>query len=131
MQTKMIHEAIDKVIRGEDLSRPETETVMEEFYSGQATRIQMAALWTAWSMKGMTKDENAAVEKARSRHESPANGTADESAEGIELGHPDSCPKLLVATMMVTRGDDLSREEAQGSPPSSRRCGSKVKRLTK
>src|ERR1700677_3594526 len=41
--------------------------------------------------------------------------TAGGSAEGIEFGHPDFCPKLLVATMMVTRGEDLSRTEAEGA----------------
>jgi anthranilate phosphoribosyltransferase len=111
----MIHEALDKVIRGEDLSRLETEIVMEEFYSGHATPIQMAALWTALSMKGMTEEESAAVEEARSRHEPQMPRTAGGSAEGIEFGHPDFCPKLLVATMMVTRGEDLSRTEAEGA----------------
>src|SRR5580704_21346 len=111
----MIHEAIDKVIRGEDLSRLETETVMQEFYSGQVTPIQMAALWTAWSMKGMTKEENAAFEEARSTHKSESACDTDGLAMGVEFGHPEFFPKLLVATMMVTRGDDLSREEAQGA----------------
>src|SRR5580692_4606353 len=112
---KMIHEALDKVIRGEDLSRFESETVMEEFYSGQVTAIQMAALHTAWSMKGMTKEESAAFEEARSRHNSETPGTTGGSARAIEFGQPEFCAKLLVASMMVTRGDDLSREEAQGA----------------
>jgi anthranilate phosphoribosyltransferase len=111
----MIHEALDRVIRGEDLSRSETETVMEEFYSGQATPVQMAALWTALSMKGMTKEENAAVEKARSKHEPQLAGTAGGSARAIEFGQPEFCAKLRVASMMVTRGDDLSRAEAEGA----------------
>jgi anthranilate phosphoribosyltransferase len=113
--TKMIHEALEKVIRGEDLSRSETEAVMEEFYSGQVTPIQMAALWTAWSMKGMTKEETAAFEAANSRHKSESACDTDGPVEGVEFGHPEFCPKLLLATMMVTRGDDLSREEAQGA----------------
>ena len=64
----MIHEALEKVIRGEDLSRLETCAVMEEFYSGQVTPSQMAALWTALSMKGMTTEERAAVDEARREH---------------------------------------------------------------
>jgi anthranilate phosphoribosyltransferase len=111
----MIHEALDKVIRGEDLSRLEAETVMEEFYSGQATHIQMAALWTALSMKGMTKEENAAVEKAKSRHQPQTAAFTGGSARAIEFGQPEFCAKLLVATMMVTRGEDLSRKEAEGA----------------
>ena len=112
---KMVHEALDKVIRGEDLSRSETETVMEEFYSGQVTPIQMAALWTAWSMKGMTKEETSALEEARSRHAPETASATGGTAKAIEFGHPELCPRLLVAAMMVARGDDLSREEARGA----------------
>ncbi len=111
----MIFEALERVVRGEDLSRLETEAVMEEFFSGKATPSQMAALWTALSMKGMTKDESAAVDEAKRKHAPTTDGCDGGSAQGFEFGHPKFCAKLLVASMMVVRGDDLSREDAEAA----------------
>ena len=111
----MIYEALEKLVRGEDLSRLETDAVMEDFYFGRATPTQMAALWTALSMKGMTKDEKAALEQAQLKHAPKRAGATELPGEGYVVGDPISCPQLFVALMMVVRGDDLSREEAEGA----------------
>ncbi len=109
----MLHEALEKVMRGENLSRVETCAVMEEFYSGQVTPSQMAALWTALSMKGMTTEERSAVDEARREHGPTAEGSETGSAEGYEFGHPKFCAGLVVASMTVARGEDLSRKDAE------------------
>lgn len=109
----MLHEALEKVMRGENLSRVETCAVMEEFYSGQVTPSQMAALWTALSMKGMTTEERAAVDEARREHAPAAEGSETGSAEGYEFGHQKFCEALVVASMTVVRGEDLSRKDAE------------------
>ncbi|MGA8675113.1 MAG: anthranilate phosphoribosyltransferase [Candidatus Acidiferrales bacterium] len=111
----MLHEALEKVIRGEDLSRVETCAVMEEFYSGQVTPSQMAALWTALSMKGMTTEERAAVDESRREHAPTTEGSETGSAEGYEFGHPKFCEALAVASMTVVRGEDLSRKDAESA----------------
>lgn len=111
----MIHEALERVIRGEDLSRLETRAVMKEFYSGQVTPSQMAALWTALSMKGMTTEERAAVDEAKREHAPTTEASEAGHAEGYEFGHPKFCAGLVVASMTVVRGEDLSRKDAEAA----------------
>ena len=53
----MIKEAIIKLSKKQDLTYAETETVMDEIMSGQATPVQMSAYLTALSLKGETIDE--------------------------------------------------------------------------
>ncbi len=100
-------------MRRENLSRAETCAVMTEFYAGQVTPSQMAALWTALSMKGMTTEERAAVDEARREHAPTVEGSAAGTAEGYEFGHPKFCAGLVAASMTVARGEDLSRMDAE------------------
>ncbi|MGA9179830.1 MAG: anthranilate phosphoribosyltransferase [Candidatus Acidiferrales bacterium] len=111
----MIHEALEKVVRGEDLTWQETTAVMGEFYSGQVTPSQMAALWTALSMKGMTNDERAAVDKSRREHAPTTEASEAGHSEGYEFGHPKFCAALVVASLTVVRGEDLSRKDAEAA----------------
>lgn len=53
----MIKEAIIKLSKKQDLTYAESETVMDEIMSGQATPVQMSAYLTALSLKGETIDE--------------------------------------------------------------------------
>ena len=53
----MIREAITKLAAKENLTYEETEAVMNEIMSGQATPVQMSAYLTARSLKGETIDE--------------------------------------------------------------------------
>ena len=48
----MIHEALQKIVAEEDLSRVEAEGAMEEILSGHANDAQIAALLTGLRMKG-------------------------------------------------------------------------------
>jgi anthranilate phosphoribosyltransferase len=67
----MIHEALEKVVAEEDLSRVEAESAMEEILSGRATDAQIAALLTALRMKGETVDELVGFATAMRRHATP------------------------------------------------------------
>jgi anthranilate phosphoribosyltransferase len=106
----MIHEALEKIVAGENLTRAEVEALIEEFRTGQATANQMRALSTALMMKGMTKEEEAAFESARNQHalETP---TSDTEAS-ITLNPGDL---TLVTHMIIGGGDDLSRREAEAA----------------
>src|SRR5271154_5313022 len=56
-RTTMIHEALDKLIKDEDLSRAEAQGAMEQILSGHASTEQIAALLVALRIKGETVDE--------------------------------------------------------------------------
>lgn len=111
----MIHEALEKVIRRKDLSRMETIAVMEEFYSGRVTPSQMSALWTALAMKGMTIEERSAVDEARREHAPAREAFEAGRAEGYDFGHPKFCAALVATSMTLTRGEDLSRKDAEAA----------------
>ena len=53
----MIKEAIIKLSKKQDLAYAESEAVMDEIMSGQATPVQMSAYLTALALKGETIDE--------------------------------------------------------------------------
>ncbi len=53
----MIQEAIHKVINNENLTYDETESVMTEIMTGEASQVQMATFLTALRMKGETIEE--------------------------------------------------------------------------
>jgi anthranilate phosphoribosyltransferase len=101
----MIHEALEKVIAGGDLTHAEIEAAMDEAFSGSATRIQMSALWTALSMKGMTKEEEAGISVARARHGSHVSPDSENNEDWLE--------SLMMSQFVMTAGQDLSREEAE------------------
>jgi len=53
----MIKEAINKVIKGQDLDYETQKAVFEEIMTGEATQAQMASFLTALRLKGETVDE--------------------------------------------------------------------------
>ncbi len=65
---KMIHEALDKLIQGEDLSRGEAQAAMEQILSGHASTEQIAALLIALRIKGETVAEVVGFALAMRRH---------------------------------------------------------------
>ncbi len=64
----MIHEAMEKIVAGKDLSRHEAEAVMEQILSGRASDPQIAGLLTALRMKGEKVDELVGFATAMRRH---------------------------------------------------------------
>jgi anthranilate phosphoribosyltransferase len=67
----MIHEALEKLIKGEDLSRADAQAAMEQILSGQASSEQIAALLIALRIKGETVDEVVGFALAMRRHATP------------------------------------------------------------
>src|ERR1700733_14770120 len=67
----MIHEALEKIVAEEDLTRVEAEAVMEELLCGLASDAKIAALLTALRMKGETVDELVGFATAMRRHATP------------------------------------------------------------
>src|SRR5882762_1040584 len=67
----MIHDAIEKIVEGEDLTRVEAETVMEQILSGRASDAQIAELLTGLRIKGETVDELVGFATVMRRHASP------------------------------------------------------------
>ncbi|MBW1729292.1 MAG: anthranilate phosphoribosyltransferase [Deltaproteobacteria bacterium] len=59
-----IKEAISKVVKGEDLSEPEMQEVMDQIISGKATPAQIGSFITALRMKGETVEEITGAAKA-------------------------------------------------------------------
>ena len=64
----MIHDAIQKAVAGEDLSRVEAEAAMEQMLTGSASPVQIAAFLTALRMKGETVDELVGFATSMRRH---------------------------------------------------------------
>ena len=106
----MIHEALEKIVAGENLTHGEVEAVIEEFRTGQASANQMRALWTALTMKGMTKEEEAAFKSARNQN--AVETSTSDTEEAITLDPGDL---TIVTQMIVGQGDDLSRREAEAA----------------
>lgn len=64
----MIKEAIDQLVKREDLTSEVMEQVMEEIMTGEATDAQKASFLTALSMKGETIDEITSAAKVLRSH---------------------------------------------------------------
>ena len=64
----MIREAIQALVRKEDLPYETAEAVMDEIMSGQATPVQMSAFLTAMSLKGETIPEITACAAGMRKH---------------------------------------------------------------
>ena len=107
----MIIEALEKVLAGEDLSRAEAESAMEECFSGAAADAQAQAFMTALHMKGMTKEEKSALDEAAKRHPDGMGGSCAVGAELSATGYQ----YLVISKMLVIQGHDLSRREAENA----------------
>jgi anthranilate phosphoribosyltransferase len=67
----MIHDTLNKVVAGDDLSRAEAEAAMEQILCGHVSTEQIAALLVALRIKGETVDEVVGFAKAMRRHAVP------------------------------------------------------------
>jgi anthranilate phosphoribosyltransferase len=108
----MIHEALEKVLSGEDLSQPEIEAVIREFFSSRGAEVQLAAFMTALSMKGTTAEEEAGIEAAWPPN-APQVGIGRDAGEWLD-SEPTS-GDLRFTTLALTEGNDLSRKEAEAA----------------
>src|ERR1700677_3119684 len=67
----MIHEALQKISAGVDLSRAEADGAMEQILSGRATDPQILELLSALQIKGETVEELVGFATAMRRHATP------------------------------------------------------------
>ncbi len=63
-----MHEAIQSIAEGRDLSQAEMTSVFDQIMTGQATPVQIAGLIVALRMKGETADEIAGAAASMRRH---------------------------------------------------------------
>lgn len=125
----MIHEALDKIIRGEDLSRVEAEAAMEQILSAGASDALIAALLTALHMKGETVDELVGFATAMRRHAVPIFRAAIARAEEAIVdtcgtgGDSSGTFNVSTAAAFVVAGAGV-RVAKHGNRSISSRCGS-------
>src|SRR5208283_4376325 len=63
-----LHQALEKIITGEDLSRHEAEAAMERILTGQSNDAQIAGFLASLRMKGETVDELVGFATVMRRH---------------------------------------------------------------
>jgi len=125
----MIHEALEQVVAGEDMSRAEAAAAMEEILAGRASDSQIAALLTAMRMKGETVDELVGFATAMRRHATPAfqgrGHLADESLVDTcgTGGDASGTFNVSTAAAFVVAGAGV-RVAKHGNRSISSRCGS-------
>ncbi len=124
----MIHEALEKIISGENLSRVEAEAAMEQILSGSAEDAQIAALLTALRIKGEAVDELVGFATAMRRHAAPiilssaaaAGPLIDTCGTG---GDASGTFNVSTAAAFVVAGAGV-RVAKHGNRSISSRCGS-------
>jgi anthranilate phosphoribosyltransferase len=125
----MLHEALEKIVAEEDLSRVEAEAAMEEILSGRASDAQIAGILTALRMKGETVDELVGFATAMRRHAAPiftGNGLPAEEALIDTCGTGGDASgtfNVSTAAAFVVAGAGV-RVAKHGNRSISSRCGS-------
>ncbi|MGC2333447.1 MAG: anthranilate phosphoribosyltransferase [Candidatus Acidiferrales bacterium] len=125
----MIHEALEKIVADEDLSRAQAEAAMEEILAGRATDAQIAALLTGLRMKGETVDELVGFATAMRRHATPIfaghSHIADEALVDTcgTGGDASGTFNVSTAAAFVVAGAGV-RVAKHGNRSISSRCGS-------
>jgi len=125
----MIHEALEKIVADEDLSRAQAEAAMEEILAGRATDAQIAALLTGLRMKGETVDELVGFATAMRRHATPIFPGRSHIAEEALVdtcgtgGDASGTFNVSTAAAFVVAGAGV-RVAKHGNRSISSRCGS-------
>ncbi len=125
----MIHEALDKLIQGEDLSRAEAQTAMEQILSGHASTEQIAALLIALRIKGETVDEVVGFALAMRRHATPIFPAGRKRPDEVIVdtcgtgGDARATFNISTAVAFVVAGAGV-RVAKHGNRSTSSRCGS-------
>jgi anthranilate phosphoribosyltransferase len=125
----MIHEALDKLIKGEDLSRAEAQAAMEQILSGHASTEQIAGLLIALRIKGETVDEVVGFALAMRGHATPIFPASREHPNEVIV---DTCGtggdargtfNISTAVAFVVAGAGV-RVAKHGNRSTGSRCGS-------
>jgi anthranilate phosphoribosyltransferase len=125
----MIHEALEKLIKDQDLSRSEAEAAMEQILSGHASTEQIAALLIALRIKGETVDEVVGFALAMRRHATPIFPAGRKHPDEVIV---DTCGtggdargtfNISTAVAFVVAGTGV-RVAKHGNRSTGSRCGS-------
>jgi anthranilate phosphoribosyltransferase len=126
---KMIHETLDKLIQGDDLSRAEAEAAMEQILLGHASTEQISALLVALRIKGESVDEVVGFALAMRRHATPifSAGRKDSDAVIVDTcgtgGDARGTFNISTAVAFVVAGAGV-RVAKHGNRSTGSRCGS-------
>jgi anthranilate phosphoribosyltransferase len=123
-----LHDALEKIIRDEDLARPEAEAAMEQILSGASSDAQIAGFLAALRMKGETVDELVGFATIMRRHATPlfpAGHRADEMLVDTcgTGGDARGTFNISTAASFVVAGAGV-RVAKHGNRSISSRCGS-------
>ena len=119
----MIKEAIGKLVKKQDLSRPEAASVMTEIMEGLASAAQLGAFLTALSMKSETGDEIAGLaEVMRAKAlkvitDGPALDIVGTGGDGLNTFNISTAAALVTAAAGV-------RIAKHGNRAATGKCGS-------
>ncbi|MFH0763808.1 MAG: anthranilate phosphoribosyltransferase [Candidatus Omnitrophota bacterium] len=119
----MIREAIEKAVKGVDLSEGEMRAAFDEIMSGKATNAQIGAFVTALRMKGETVTEitgAAKVMREKSIHIDAGKDLIDTCGTG---GSGADTFNISTAAAFVAAGSGL-KVAKHGNRSASSRCGS-------
>jgi len=120
----MVQEALEKLIRREDLTGGQAETVMSEVMAGECTPAQIAGLLVALRMKGETAEEVAGFARAMRdscvRVQTKAEGLVDTCGTG---GDELNTFNISTAAALVAAGAGVPIAK-HGNRSVTSRCGS-------
>ena len=120
----MIKEAISKVVERQDLSMSETESVMSQIMSGEATPAQISAFITALRMKGETASEIAGCARIMQQHALQVNPERTDVVDTCGTGGDGSGTFNISTTVaFVAAGAGLGVAK-HGNRSISSKCGS-------
>ena len=124
-----ISEALERIVAGNDLTRPEAESAMEQILTGQASDAQIAALLVGLRMKGETAGELVGFASAMRRHATPIfpPGTRKPDEMLVDTcgtgGDAKGTFNISTAAAFVVAGAGV-RVAKHGNRSISSRCGS-------
>lgn len=121
----MIHEAIIKLTKKENLSFEMAETVMNEIMLGEATPVQISAYLVALSMKGETIDEITGSAKAMRSHATKLDHSCkDDILEIVGTGGDHSNSFNISTTCAIVLAGAGVKIGKHGNRAASSKCGS-------
>ena len=122
--SKMIREAISKLIEKNDLTQDEAEDVMNEIMSGNATDVQIAGFLVALRLKGESIDEITACAKVMREKASNINPRVDKLVDVVGTGGDKSNTfNISTASAFVVAGTGVAVAK-HGNKSVSSKCGS-------
>jgi len=123
-----LHDALEKIVAGDDLTRHEAESVMEQILSGRSSDAQIAGFLAALRMKGETVAELVGFATVMRRHATPLFPPGHHAADMLV----DTCGtggdargtfNISTAAAFVVAGAGV-RVAKHGNRSISSRCGS-------